>query len=80
MKSATDEIFVSYYLFRIGLFSSVQLTDLPQDASILPFVIGELDGFSWGRHADFDVIVGMDILSQCDIALDRSGTCKMLFG
>ena len=79
LKSATDEAFVDYYLFRIGLQASPD--PFSADSSIrLPYLFGELDGFSWGRAADFDVILGMDVLSACDVSLGRDGTCQLRYG
>ena len=79
LKSATEEAFVDYYLFRIGF-------DVPddrfesEDSARLPFVFDELDGFSWGRSADFDVILGMDVIRACDLKLMRNGRCTLAFG
>ena len=80
LRSATDEVFVDYFLFRIGFYTANQLAGAAESLSDLPFVFDEIDGFSWLRDGDFDVILGMDILSQCDIALSRSGKCRIAFG
>jgi hypothetical protein len=77
LKSATEEAFVDYYLFRIGFH--VGNADLG-DALQLPFVFDASDGFSWARSADFDVILGMDVLKQCDFTRDRTGRCTLRFG
>lgn len=77
LKSATDELFVAYYLFRLGLYGE---DGAPADVPRLPYVFDDLDGFSWSRQADFDVILGMDILRQCDLSMDRSGHCSLRFG
>ncbi len=79
LKSATEEVFVDYYLFRIGF-------DVPNGESgaeagvCLPFIFDELDGFSWGRSADFEVILGMDVLRSCDLTLTRDSRCSLAFG
>ena len=78
LKSATDEGPVSYYLFRIGLFESIGSE--PADAVQLPHIFPGLDGFSWSRHADFDVILGMDVLRHCDFSMTRDGRCVLSFG
>lgn len=80
LRSATEEVFVDYFVFRLGLFSTVQVTQIPSGSDALPYIFDEVEGFSWGRHADFDVILGMDILSQCDVRLDRAGNCRIEFG
>ena len=77
LKSATEEVFVDYYLFRIGLELP---DDGPEGSAALPFVFDELDGFSWGRSADFDVILGMDVLRACDLMMMRNGHCTLAFG
>lgn len=78
LKSATDEVFVDYYLFRIGF--DLPGSELETDAWRLPFIFNELDGFSWGREADFDVILGMDVISQTDLIISRDGMVSMRFG
>lgn len=81
LKSATDELFVSYYLFRLGLHGSDgEAAGAGADAPRLPYIFDDLDGFSWSRHAEFDVILGMDVLRQCDLSMDRSGHCSLRFG
>lgn len=80
LRPATDEAFVDYFVFRVGLFSTEQVVEIPSGADALPYIVDEVSGFSWGRHADFDVILGMDILSRCDVNLDRYGTCRIEFG
>lgn len=80
LRSATEEVFVDYYLFRVGLFTTEQMNDVPSGEASLPFVIDEVDGFSWNRHGDFDVILGMDIIGKCDVMLGRDGACTIVFG
>lgn len=80
LRSATEERFVPYYLFRMGFYTTDQVFE-PQRASLaLPFVFEDVDGFGWTGSADFDVIVGMDVLSQCDIAFERTGRSRIRFG
>ncbi len=79
LKSATDEAFVDYYLFRLGF--DVRSGRAEEEAiPHLPFVFEELDGFSWGRSADFDVILGMDVIGACDLTMTRDGCCSLAFG
>ena len=79
LGSATEERFVDYYLFRLGLFSDDQVGSEQLAPSDLPYIFDELDGFSWSRTADFDVILGMDVLARCDVSLDRNGRCTLRF-
>jgi Aspartyl protease len=69
---ATEERLVDYYLFRIGLFA-----EAPDP---LPFVFAETAGFGMRPSRDFDVILGMDVICQCDFQLYRSGHWKIGFG
>ncbi|MEQ1549182.1 MAG: hypothetical protein ABL918_11140 [Chakrabartia sp.] len=78
LVSATEIRFVDYYLFRIGLFA--EQGDVSAQESSIPYIFGESDGFSWGREGDFEVILGMDILKQCEFSSDRSGQWALLFG
>lgn len=80
LGSATEEVFADYYLFRLGLLSTEQVQAHQPDPVDLPFLFDEIDGFSWSRQTDFDVILGMDVLSRCDIRLDRYGRCTISFG
>lgn len=79
LRSATDEVFVEYYLFRIGLYTTEQLEANSLVSGDLPFIFDALDGFSWRRDGDFDVILGMDVLSLCDVNLSRDGSCRLIF-
>lgn len=80
LKSATDEVFVPYYLFRLGLYGNDSEPEPVGGAPCLPYVFDDLEGFSWSRAAEFDIILGMDILRQCDLTVDRSGQCSLRFG
>lgn len=74
LVSATQISFVDYYLFRIGLFS-----DDANLATNLPYIFDKIDGFGWGREGDFEVLLGMDVLSRCDLSVSRSGTWQLNF-
>lgn len=80
LGSATDEVFADYYLFRLGLFKDAQLAADHPGPGDLPFIFDEIDGFSWSRQTDFDVILGMDVLSRCELFLNRAGVCRLTFG
>ncbi len=79
LKSATEERYVDYYLFRIGFELNPDETR-GSSGNQLPFVFDDTDGFSWGRAADFDVILGMDVIRRCDLLLRRDGTGSLAFG
>lgn len=67
---------VERYLFRIGLDSDGDTNDAPQ----FPFVFEDVEGFEMRNGFAFDVLLGMDILHQCDLTLDRTRTARLTFG
>lgn len=75
---ATEERLVDYFLFRIGLFPS----DMQLDASSadLPFVFAETDGFRMRDSSSFEVILGMDVIGQCDLQIGRNGNWTLKYG
>lgn len=77
LGSATEEKMVAYYLFRLA-FEALDIGDptTPQ----WPYSFERTDGFSWDRATDFDVIIGMDILLECELRLERGGRCGLAFG
>ncbi len=75
LGSATEERLVNYYLFRVGLVHTADA-----DRPVWPHIFERIDGFSWQRNTDFDLILGMDILLQCDLTLVRGGACTIKFG
>lgn len=75
LGSATEERLVDYYLFRLGIGRTGD-----DAAPAWPFLFERVDGFSWSRETEFDVIVGMDILTQCDFTLSRNGHGTLAFG
>jgi hypothetical protein len=68
---ATEDRLVDYYLFRIGFFI---------ESSPLPYVFAETDGFGMRISNSFDIILGMDVLGQCDLKIHRSGHWVLTFG
>lgn len=72
LGSATELRLVNYFFFRIGLFGVQE--------SELPYVFADLDGFGWPEPKSFDVILGMDVLSKCDLQIDRGGSWSLAFG
>lgn len=80
LRSATEERFVAYYLFRVGFYTTEQVAEPERSAQELPYIFEDADGFSWMGSADFDVIIGIDVLSQCEMDFERSGRCRLRFG
>jgi hypothetical protein len=50
------------------------------NAPAFPYVFDEVIGFELTNSFQFDALLGMDILSQCDLRLDRDGGCRLSFG
>lgn len=62
------------YVFRLGLLGD----DQPQTA--LPIVFAETVGFVIDQASGFDVLLGMDVLSETDLFLYRDGRWTLKFG
>lgn len=70
---AMNEQMATVYLFRLGLFAGQPLP------GGLPYVFAETRGFKLNQRDDFDVILGMDILSQGDFTMKRLGEWSLTF-
>lgn len=75
LGSAQGEGQVQRFLFRIGLRPGDEF-GVPR----LPFVFGDIIGFELTNSFQFEALLGMDVLSQCDFATDRAGRCRLGFG
>ena len=75
---ATEERLVDYYLFRIGLFET-QYVSQPYDTT-LPYVFTETEGFRLRDSQTFEVILGMDVIGQCDLTIGRNGAWALRYG
>jgi len=56
------------------------LPDESSPAPAFPFVFDEVIGIELGNAFSFDALIGMDVLRQCDLHMERSGRCRLLFG
>jgi hypothetical protein len=45
-----------------------------------PFVFEEVIGIELTDAFEFNALIGMDILSQCDFSSRRAGSCSLEFG
>jgi len=45
-----------------------------------PFLFEEVIGIELTNTFDFDALLGMDILRQCDFSMNRDGRCSLRFG
>lgn len=65
--TAGGTIMAERYLFRIGI---------PQ-AQQFPFIFDDITGFEVGGSGNFQVLLGMDVLSRCDFTMTRDGQCRL---
>lgn len=75
---ATEERLVDYFLFRVG-FWPIRSSDFNAFPAV-PYVFAETLGFKIRESPAFDVILGMDVLKQCDFNLRRNGSWELRFG
>ncbi len=75
LKSAQGEGQVERYAFRIGFHP-----DSVDEAPCFPFIFSEVIGIELTNAFEFDALLGMDILAQCDFTMSRSGRCRLTFG
>src|SRR3546814_15712116 len=77
LKGAHGEAMVDGFVFRIGLFAG---RDSGASPTALPYVFDAVMGLRFSPSEHFEAIIGMDILSQCDFAMARNGSCRLTFG
>ncbi|MEA3002472.1 MAG: hypothetical protein QOH81_1260 [Sphingomonadales bacterium] len=75
LSSAQGEGQAERYLFRVGLVPAGE-GGIPA----FPYVFDEVMGFELTNSFQFDALLGMDILGQCDLELYRDGRCRLRFG
>ncbi len=75
LKSAQGEGQVERYAFRVGLEP-----DRGGDETAFPFVFEEVIGIELTNAFEFNALIGMDILTQCDFGSSRAGFCSLIFG
>ena len=73
LGSAQGEGQAERYLFRIGVQPNTE-------APVFPFVFDDIIGFELSDSFQFEALLGMDILRQCDFAMSRTGRCSLQFG
>jgi hypothetical protein len=76
LRSAQGEGHVERYAFRIGFWPD----NLRATAPTFPFIFDEVIGIELNNSFEFNALIGMDILSQCDFTTNRSGFCCLTFG
>jgi gag-polyprotein putative aspartyl protease len=68
--TAGGTVMAEHYLFRAGF----------AQPGGYPFVFDDLTGFELFNADRFDAVLGMDVLSRCDVLLYRDGRCHLDFG
>lgn len=76
LTSAQGQGQVERYAFRIGLWPDQTSPASPA----FPFVFDEVIGIELTNAFEFDALIGMDILGQCDLETRRDGFCRLAFG
>ena len=76
LRSAQGEGQVERYAFRVG----VQPTGKAGEPNHFPFVFEEVIGIELTNAFEFNALIGMDILGQCDLTTRRTGDCILSFG
>jgi Aspartyl protease len=73
LGSAQGEGMAERYIFRVGLHSA-------DEAPTFPYIFPEIVGFELSDSFQFEALIGMDILGQCDFSITKSRTCRLTFG
>ena len=76
LTSAQGEGQIERYAFRVGLWNARKSSAPPE----FPYVFQEVIGIELTNTFEFNALIGMDILSQCDFAMNRAGGCSLCFG
>ncbi len=53
---------------------------IARDPTELRFLDGIIQGMDWGGHPEFDVLLGMDVLSQCELSSRRDRSFTLVVG
>ena len=75
IASAHSESQVEHYWFRVAL-QQVNSESVPA----FPFVFDEVIGFELRNAFQFEILIGMDIIRQCDFTMNRDRQCSLRFG
>jgi len=75
IASAHSESQVEHYWFRVA----IQPNNV-DSAPAFPFVFEEVVGFELRNAFQFQILIGMDILRQCDLHMTRDAQCVLQFG
>jgi hypothetical protein len=76
LGSARGEAQVERYLFRVGLRNDERSPEHPS----FPHVFDETVGFELTDSFTLDALIGMDVLSQCELIMRRNKHWTLRFG
>ena len=76
LRSAQGEGQVEHYAFRVGLIPGPSHSEVPA----FPYIFEEVIGIELTNAFEFNALIGMDILHQCDFTSARNGKCTLSFG
>lgn len=76
ISTVGGEKHIDRYIFRIGLDGLAADNDAPT----FPYVFEEVVGFELLDSFSFDVLLGMDILRQCELLISQGNKCRLTFG
>lgn len=76
LVSAQGQSQVERYSFRVGLPAGSSSGIVPS----FPFVFAEVVGMELTNAFEFNALIGMDVLGQCDFTTERAGRCRLGFG
>ena len=72
VRGARGENMHALFDFEIGFL-------IKEDAGARPlFLDGLIQGMEWAGHPEFEVLLGMDVLSRCDLSLRRDQSFSLV--
>ena len=76
ISTVGGEKHIDRYIFRIGLDGGIA----DDDAPTFPYIFEDVVGFELLDSFSFDVLLGMDILRQCELLIALGDRCRLKFG
>ena len=76
ISTVGGERHIDRYIFRIGLDGG----DANDGAPTFPFIFEDVVGFELLDSFSFDVLLGMDIVRQCELLVAPGNRCRLRFG
>lgn len=78
--TANGDMIANEHLFRVGFYPGIFDTSVDIPQSTLPHVLAD-EILGYALHPNFSVaaIIGMDVISSCDLEIRRSGRVTFRF-